>query len=120
MSDERNPANMMSMLGQVMDQARSMQTRLQDVQEKARTISVEGQAGGGLVRAVANGAGRVQSVRIDPGIWGADREAAEDLITAAVNDALRRASERVGQEVGAVTADLNFPGMGNMFKPPGF
>jgi DNA-binding YbaB/EbfC family protein len=119
MSDERGPGNLMSMLAQAMDQARSMQTRLQDVQEKARFITVEGSAGGGLVRVVANGAARIQSVRIDPGIWSGDREAAEDLITAAVNDALRRAAEKVEKEVGAVTGGLDVPGLANLLRPPG-
>jgi DNA-binding YbaB/EbfC family protein len=73
---------------------------------------VEGSAGGGMVTVVVNGKGDLLSVKIDPEVArGEDLEMLQDLVVAAVNDALRRARELLAQEVSRLTGGLNLPGL---------
>lgn len=103
-------------LGQIGDMARmmkaaqEMQERLAAVQESLGAIAVEGQAGAGLVRVTATAKGEVKAVRIDPSIFREeDREMAEDLILAAVRDAMARAQERMNEEMRKATEGLGLP-----------
>jgi hypothetical protein len=74
--------------------------------------TVEASVGGGMVTVVANGKQQVMSVKIDPEVVNRDDvEMLEDLVTAAVNDALKRAQEMVSEEIGKVTGGLNIPGL---------
>ena len=117
MSDEKPPPDLDlgNLFGQVMDQARSVQTRMSDIQEKVKTMTAEGSAGGGIVTAQATGAGRIQSIRIEPvAVDSRDIEMLEDLVTAACNDALRRAQEMVEKEMGSLTGGLDLGGLGSM------
>jgi DNA-binding YbaB/EbfC family protein len=120
MSNEKPPFDLealQGLLGKVMDQARDVQGRMQDVQEKLKGKSVEGSSGGGLVRVVANGSGRVVSVKIEKiAVDPRDVEMLEDLLTAAVNDALRRAQEMVEAELGGLTGGMDLGALGSMMS----
>ncbi|MCK5244511.1 MAG: YbaB/EbfC family nucleoid-associated protein [Desulfobacterales bacterium] len=99
-------------MGNMMKQAQKMQSRIFQIQEKMAEKTVEASVGGGMVTVVANGKQQVISVKIDPEVVNRDDvEMLEDLITAAVNDALKRAQEMVSEEIGKVTGGLNIPGL---------
>jgi DNA-binding YbaB/EbfC family protein len=124
--DPKNPlegldlGNIGQMFGQVMEQARSVQNQVADTQEKVKDIIVEGTSGGGLVKVVAAGDGRIQSVRIDPvAVDKRDVEMLEDLVTAAVNDALRRSKELVEKEMGKVAGGMDLGPLGDMLGKMG-
>ena len=89
---------------QMMKQAQQMQERLQQQMAEAR---VEGNAGGGMVTVVMNGAKQVQSIKIDPeAVSKEDVEMLQDLIVAAVNDAQRKADEELQQKMGGMIPGL--------------
>jgi nucleoid-associated protein EbfC len=91
---------------------RQMQARLNKIQEELEAKTVEASAGGGAVTVVVNGQLRVKSVTIDPEVVDAeDVEMLQDLVTAAVNEALGKAQELAAQQLGALTGGLKLPGM---------
>ena len=99
-------------LGELMKQAQRMKTEMDRIQAEAATKTVEGSAGGGMVTVLANGKGEILSVRIDPEVArGEDQEMLQDLVTAAANDALRKARELLAQEVSRVAGGLGLPGL---------
>jgi len=99
-------------LGELMKQAQRMKAEMDRIQAEAATKTVEGSAGGGMVTVVANGKGEILSVRIDPEVArGEDQEMLQDLVTAAANDALRKARELLAQEVSRVAGGLGLPGL---------
>ncbi|HEB75121.1 MAG TPA: YbaB/EbfC family nucleoid-associated protein [Nitrospirae bacterium] len=103
------------MLGDIMKQAQKLQAEMAKVQEEAKTKTVEASAGGGMVTAVANGAGEIVSIKIDREVVDPDDvEMLEDLIVAASNEALRRAQEMVQSEMARLTGGLKLPGMGGL------
>ena len=92
-----------------MKQAQQMQERLQKQMAEAR---VEGNAGGGMVTVVINGAKQVQSLKIDPeAISKDDVEMLQDLIVAALNDAHRKADEEMQKQMGGMMGGLKIPGL---------
>ena len=92
--------------------AQQMQVEMGHVEEELRSLEVEGTAGGGAVTAVVTGRQELLSISIDPGVVDpADVEMLQDLVTAAVNDALRRARETAEQKMARVTGGLRLPGM---------
>jgi DNA-binding YbaB/EbfC family protein len=94
---------------QMMKQAQQMQERLQQQMAEAR---VEGNAGGGMVTVVMNGAKQVQSLKIDPeAISKEDVEMLQDLIVAALNDAHRKADEEMQKHMGGMMGGLKIPGL---------
>ncbi len=98
-----------------MKQAQKLQAEMAKVQEEAKTKTVEATAGGGMVTAVANGAGEIVSIKIDREVVNPDDvEMLEDLIVAASNEALRRAQEMVQSEMSRLTGGLKLPGMGGL------
>ena len=102
----------MKNLGDMMKQAQRMKAEMDRIQAEVATRTVEGSAGGGMVTAVANGKGELLSVRIDPeAVKGEDIEMLQDLVTAAANDALRKARELLAQEVSRLAGGLNLPGL---------
>jgi len=102
----------MKNLGDIMKQAQRMKAEMDRIQAEVATRTVEGSAGGGMVTAVANGKGELLSVRIDPeAVKGEDVEMLQDLVAAAVNDALRKARELLTQEVSRLAGGLNLPGL---------
>jgi DNA-binding YbaB/EbfC family protein len=94
---------------QMMKQAQQMQERLQKQMADAR---VEGNAGGGMVTVMMNGAKQVQSLKIDPEVVSKDDvEMLQDLIVAALNDAHRKADEEMQKSMGGMMGGLKIPGM---------
>src|SRR6266478_8495855 len=95
---------------QMMKQAQEMQERLQ---KQMAELRVEGNAGGGMVTVVVNGAKQVQSVKIDPEVVSKDDvEMLQDLIVAALNDAHRKADEEMSQKMGGLLPPaLKIPGL---------
>ena len=99
-------------IGNLMRQAQQMQENLQKAQAELAGLEVSGEAGGGMVKVLMNGKHEVRRVTIDPSVAGDDRELLEDLVTAAVNDAVRKVE---------ATTQQRFAGMmGGMQLPPGF
>ncbi len=97
-------------IGDIMKQAQKMKAEMDRIQAEAAAKTVEGSAGGGMVTAVANGKGELLSTRIDPEVLRSeDREMVQDLVTAAVNDALRKARELLGQEMAKMAGGLGLP-----------
>jgi DNA-binding YbaB/EbfC family protein len=95
---------------QMMKQAQEMQNRLQ---KQMTELKVEGNAGGGMVTVVINGAKQVQSIKIDPEVVSKDDvEMLQDLIVAALNDAQRKADEEMAQKMGGMLPPgLKIPGL---------
>jgi hypothetical protein len=94
---------------QMMKQAQQMQERLQ---QQMTGLRVEGDAGGGMVRVVVNGAKQIQSLAIDPEVVSRDDvEMLQDLIVAAINDAQRKADEELAQAMGGMMGGLKLPGL---------
>jgi len=103
------------MLGNIMREAQKMQAEMAKVQEEAKKKTVEATAGGGMVTAVANGAGELVSIRIEKDVVDPeDIEMLQDLILAASNEAIRRAQEQVSAEMSKLTGGLQIPGMGGL------
>jgi DNA-binding YbaB/EbfC family protein len=95
---------------QMMKQAQQLQERLQ---KELATITLEGSAGGGLVTVVINGHKQVQKLTIDPeAVSKDDVEMLQDLIVAAVNDALRKADDELKNRIGGIVGGLGIPGLG--------
>ena len=97
-------------LGDIMKQAQKMKAEMERIQAEVATRTVEGSAGGGMVTVAANGRGELLSTKIDPEVVrGEDLEMLQDLVTAAVNDALRKARELMAQEVSRLAGGLGLP-----------
>ncbi len=100
-----NQANMMK-------QIQRMQRQMEEMQENLENQQVEATAGGGAVKAVVNGRKEIISVTLQPeAVDPDDVEMLQDLIVAAVNEALRKADEMVQQSMGSLTGGLNIPGL---------
>ena len=99
-------------MDKIMKQAQKMQAQMAKVQEELAGEKVEGSAGGGMVTVTANGQGDVVGVRIDPEVMkGDDVEMLEDLVLAAVNEALRRSKELAAERMGKITGGLGSMGL---------
>jgi DNA-binding YbaB/EbfC family protein len=99
-------------MGQIMKQAQQFQAKMAKMQEEVGNRTVEASAGGGMVSVVANGRQEIISVHIDKEVIDPDdAEMLQDLIMAAVNDALSRARDMMNEEMGKLTKGLNIPGM---------
>jgi len=96
-------------LGALMKQAQQMQENMRRVQEELATIEVEGQSGAGLVKVVMTCRHAVKRVTIDPTLLGEDKDMLEDLVTAAVNDAVAKADATTQAKMAGFTAGLNLP-----------
>jgi len=99
-------------LTSIMKQVQRLQARIAEMKEGLAEKEVEGTAGGGMVRVVVNGRQEVLSVVIEPEAME-DREMLEDLITAAVNDAMRKSKALMEEELSRITSELgvNIPGL---------
>lgn len=98
-------------LGNIMKQAQVMQENLRKAQEQLASIEVVGSAGGGLVNVTMTCRHDVRRVQIDPGLLQENREVVEDLIAAAVNDAVRKAEKTSQEKMAGLTAGLGIPGL---------
>ena len=95
-------------LGGLMKQAQMMQENMKQAQEQLAIIEVEGQSGGGMVKVVMTCRNDVKRVSIDPSVMD-DKEMLEDLLAAAVNDAVRKAEATAQEKMGGLTAGMQLP-----------
>jgi DNA-binding YbaB/EbfC family protein len=96
-------------INNLMKQAQAMQANMQKAQAEIATIEVIGEAGGGMVKVTMTGKHEVKRVQIEPSVAGEDREMLEDLIAAAVNDAVHKVEARVQEKMAALTSGLQLP-----------
>ena len=103
-------------LGALMKQAQQMQENMRKAQEELANIDVEGQSGAGLVKVTKSCKFKVKKVAIDPSLLGEDKDMLEDLVMAAMNDAVAKAEATTQAKMAGFTAGLNLPpGMGLPF-----
>jgi DNA-binding YbaB/EbfC family protein len=98
-------------LGNIMKQAQAMQENLRKAQEELAHIEVNGSAAGGLVKVVMTCRHDVKRVSIDPTLLKDEKEVLEDLVAAAMNDAVRKAEETTQQKMAGLTSGLGIPGL---------
>lgn len=97
----------------ILKQAQELQSKLQQLQVEAEKKTVEASSGGGMVTVVVNGKLQVLSIRIEPSvIQSGDREILEDLVAAAVNEAIRKAQQMMAEEMSRATGGFKIPGFG--------
>lgn len=97
-------------LGNIMKQAQEMQANLQKAQEELANLEVKGESGGGMVTVLMTGRHDVRRVTIDISLMSEDKEMLEDLVAAAVNDAVRKVEQESQQKLSGLTAGLSLPG----------
>jgi DNA-binding YbaB/EbfC family protein len=103
-------------MGNLLKQAQQFQAKLAKLQEDLANKTVEVTSGGGMVSVVANGRQEIVSIKIDPEVIDpGDKEMLQDLILAAVNDALSRAKSMMNEEMGKLTHGLNLPQIPGLF-----
>lgn len=103
---------MMKNMGNMMKQAQQLQAKMVKLQEELSGRTVETAAGGGMIKVVANGKQQILSIQIEKEVVDPeDVEMLQDLILAAVNDALAKSQEMVSGEMGKLTGGLNIPGL---------
>lgn len=96
-------------LGNLMKQAQMMQENMKRMQEQLASMEVEGQSGAGMVKVIMNGRHDVRRVSIDPSLLSDDKDMLEDLVAAAVNDAVRKIDATSQEKMGALTAGMGLP-----------
>ena len=97
-------------LNALMQQAAQLQEQMADMQKNLENVIVEGSAGAGMVKVKASGSLKVVSVEIDPSVLGEDREMLQDLVTAAVNNALEKAREAASARMSSLLPPGMMPG----------
>ncbi len=96
-------------LGNLMKQAQEMQASMQRAQEELASLEVTGESGGGLVRVTMTGRHEVRRIHIDDSLVGDDKDMLEDLVAAAVNDAVHKVEATTKERMTGLTAGLNLP-----------
>jgi len=100
-------------IGDLFKQAQELQEQLQRVQEEASTRTVDASAGGGMVKATVNGRLELVRLQIEPSVLqGGDVDLLQDLVIAAVNQAVRAAQQQMADEMSKLTGGLKLPGLG--------
>ena len=95
-----------------MKMLQQMQNRIQKMQQELEETTVEGTAGGGAVKVSVNGLRAVQAVKIDPAaVDPEDIEMLEDMVLAAIQEAMKSAEDLASQKMGAITGGINIPGL---------
>ena len=98
--------------GNMMKQAQQLQSKMMKLQEELGEKTVESSSGGGMVKVTANGRQQILSIQVEKEVVDPDDvEMLQDLILAAVNDALAKAQEMVSSEMSKLTGGLNIPGL---------
>ena len=96
----------------MMKQAQKMQAKMAEMQEQLKTETLEASAGGGMVRVVISGDMQVRELHIDPAaIDPDDADMLQDMVAAAVNEAIRSAQELASRRMGEITGGVNIPGL---------
>lgn len=98
-------------LGNLMKQAQAMQENLRKAQEQLASIEVTGSSGGGMVNVTMTCRHDIKRVQIDPSLMQDEREVLEDLIAAAMNDAVRKVEKTTEEKMAGLTSGLGLPGM---------
>ena len=98
-------------LGNIMKQAQAMQENLRKAQEELATLEVTGTAGGGLVSVTMTCRHDVKGVQIDPSLMQDEKEVLEDLVAAALNDAVRKVEKLSQEKLSGLTAGMSIPGL---------
>ncbi len=102
----------MKNMNQMMKQVKKMQQQMEKAQEELKTKTVETSAGGGMITVVANGQKEILSINIKQEVVDPDDvEMLQDLVLAAVNDALKQVDDMVSKDLGKYTGGLNLPGL---------
>jgi len=96
-------------LGNLMQQAQQMQENLQKAQQELAEMEVHAESGGGLVKVVMTGKREVRAISIDDSLVSDDKDMLEDLVAAAVNDAVRRVEKLKQEKMAGMTAGLQMP-----------
>lgn len=96
-------------MGNLMKQAQQMQERMQKMQEQLAEMEVVGEAGAGMVKVTMAGSHSVRRIEIDQSLMEDDKEIIEDLVAAAVNDAVRRVEEQSKSKMGELTGGMQLP-----------
>lgn len=96
-------------LGNLMKQAQMMQENMKKMQEQLASVEVEGQSGAGLVKVTITCRYDVKRVRIDPSLLGDDKDMLEDLVAAAMNDAVRKVEAASQEKMGGLTSSMGLP-----------
>jgi DNA-binding YbaB/EbfC family protein len=99
----------MANFGNMMKQAEALQRNMQKAQEEIAQMEVVGESGGGMVKVTMTGKHEVKRVQIEPAVIGDDREMLEDLIAAAINDAVRRVETESQQRMSSLMSGLRLP-----------
>ncbi len=97
-------------MGNMMKQAQKMQEKMAKVQEELANAETTGESGAGLVKIVMTGRHDVKSVNLDDSLMEEDKEIIEDLVAAAVNDAVRKIEAASSDKMGALTQGMGLPG----------
>jgi nucleoid-associated protein EbfC len=98
-------------LGNIMKQAQAMQENLRRAQEELAKIEVTGTAGGGMVSVTMTCRHDVKKIQVDASLMDDDKEVLEDLVAAAVNDAVRKVEKASQEKLAGLTGGLNIPGL---------
>ncbi len=99
-------------LGNILKQAQQMHSKISQLQEEMAGKTVEASSGGGMVNVVMNGKQEVISIRIDPEVVNRDDiDMLQDLIVAAINEAIRKSQEMMAEEMKKITGGLSIPGL---------
>jgi hypothetical protein len=99
-------------LGDMMKQVQKMQAKMADLQEELEKLEVEGSAGGGMVKVIANGKGDIRSITIDPEVVDPEEvDMLQDLIIAAFNQAREKSQEIQSEQMSKLTGGLSIPGL---------
>lgn len=99
-------------LGNILKQAQQIHSKITQLQEEMAQKTIEASSGGGMVSVLMNGKQQILSIRIDPEVVNReDIEMLQDLIMAAVNEAIRRSQEMVAEEMKKITGGLSIPGL---------
>lgn len=96
-------------LGNLMKQAQAMQENLQKAQAELANMEVTGESGGGLVKVVMTGRHEVRRISIDDSLMSDDKDMVEDLVAAAVNDAVHKVETTTQERMAGLTAGMNLP-----------
>lgn len=96
-------------LGDIMKQAQQMQEKMQKLQEEIASSEVTGESGAGLVKITMTGRHDVKKVDIDASLFSEEKEILEDLIAAAMNDAVRKAEQQQADKMSELTAGIPMP-----------
>lgn len=96
-------------LASIMQQAQKMQENFKQAQEELAAMEVQGESGGGLVTIIMNGKREARKVSIDPSLVGEDKDMLEDLVAAAINDAVHKVNKAKKEKMSEVTAGMPLP-----------